>query len=376
MADIFLSYAREDARVARRVADLLEAHGWTVWWDRKITAGAEWRNMIEGALREMRCMVVLWSKHSVQSEWVTEEAEEARTAKKLVPVMIEPTTPPLGFRRLHAVDLSEWVRNPDVTMGIAPLVRDLAALLGPPPRAHLGEETVMRVLRGGPAAVTSSPAAVTSTQAAALAAEAPVARPALRTEPDPAATATHAPMGRHGILERVPLPAFIAIVALVFVIALMLAIKLLRNSFTAAPLPQTSAPAIANPPAVKIELPVTANPAPVKAEPAAAKAEPVPSKAELPPAANPVGKTQPQRPYVPPAERPVMKTERQKLEAWAAARKEQAAAPVSAPAPAPEAKRAGKSPVSARCSELLQRAAIDPAFSEQDKTELIKECKT
>lgn len=375
MADIFLSYAREDARVARRVADLLEAHGWTVWWDRKITAGAEWRNMIEGALREMRCMVVLWSKHSVQSEWVTEEAEEARTAKKLVPVMIEPTIPPLGFRRLHAVDLSEWVRNPDVTMGIAPLVRDLAALLGPPPRARLGEETVMRVLRGGPAAVTGSPTAVTSSPASTLAADAPVAPPAPQTRPDPATTTTRAPTGRQGILERVPMPAFIAIVALIFVIALMLAIKLLRNSFTAAPLPQTSAPAIANPPAARTELPVTANPAPVKVEPAAAKAEPPPLKVELPPAANPVAKTQPQRQYAPTAERPVMKTERPKLETWVVGRDPPPAQPATSP-PAREWKRGGKSPVSARCSELLQRAAIDPAFSEQDKTELIKECKT
>jgi hypothetical protein len=41
-------------------------------------------------------MVVLWSSHSVESDWVKEEAEEARALKKLVPVLIEPMNAPVG----------------------------------------------------------------------------------------------------------------------------------------------------------------------------------------------------------------------------------------------------------------------------------------
>ena len=113
MADIFLSYANEDREVARAVAGLLESAGCTVWWDRRIPAGRTWRSMIEEALRDMRCMVVLWSSHSVDSDWVKEEAEEARALGRLVPVLIEPVKPPVGFRSIQAADLTDWDGSTD-----------------------------------------------------------------------------------------------------------------------------------------------------------------------------------------------------------------------------------------------------------------------
>lgn len=64
--------------------------------------------MIEGALNEMRCMVVLWSSNSIVRDWVKEEAEEARIVQKLVPVLIEPVKPPVGFRAIQAADLIDW----------------------------------------------------------------------------------------------------------------------------------------------------------------------------------------------------------------------------------------------------------------------------
>ena len=102
MADIFLSYNEKDREVAHRVAAMLGAGGWTVWWDRRIPAGETWRSVLEDALENMRCMVVVWSKRSVESEWVYEEASEGRRRGKLVPVMIEPVRPPAGFREIQA----------------------------------------------------------------------------------------------------------------------------------------------------------------------------------------------------------------------------------------------------------------------------------
>lgn len=84
MADIFLSYAEEDRDAALRIVGVLEGHGWTVWWDRRIPTGKTWRSVIEDGIRDMRCMVVLWSRHSVGSEWVNEKAEEGRAAGKLL----------------------------------------------------------------------------------------------------------------------------------------------------------------------------------------------------------------------------------------------------------------------------------------------------
>ena len=129
MADIFLSYANEDRETARAVAGLLESAGCTVWWDRRIPAGRTWRSMIEEALHDMRCMVVLWSSHSVESDWVKEEAEEARALGKLIPVMIEPVKPPVGFRSIQAADLTQWDGSRDY-LGARQLITDLESLLG------------------------------------------------------------------------------------------------------------------------------------------------------------------------------------------------------------------------------------------------------
>jgi TIR domain/Bacterial Ig-like domain (group 2) len=136
MADIFLSYANEDREAARAVAGLLESAGCTVWWDRRIPAGRTWRSMIEEALREMRCMVVLWSTHSVESDWVKEEAEEARALGRLIPVLIEPVKPPVGFRSIQAADLIDWDGSRD-SLGARQLIADIESLMGNAPPQKL-----------------------------------------------------------------------------------------------------------------------------------------------------------------------------------------------------------------------------------------------
>ena len=131
MTDIFLSYTERDRETARRVAEVLGSAGWSVWWDRRIPAGETWRSVLEHALEDMRCMVVLWSAKSIESEWVYEEASEGRRLGKLVPVMIEAVRPPAGFREIQAADLTGWDGSPDFD-GLRRLLDDLESLLGKP----------------------------------------------------------------------------------------------------------------------------------------------------------------------------------------------------------------------------------------------------
>ena len=131
MVDIFLSYTEKDRDTARRVASALESVGWNVWWDRRIPAGETWRSVLEKALENMRCMVVLWSSRSIESEWVYEEATEGRRQGKLVPVLIEAVRPPAGFREIQAADLTNWNGSADFD-GLRLLVADLEGILGKP----------------------------------------------------------------------------------------------------------------------------------------------------------------------------------------------------------------------------------------------------
>ena len=119
MPDVFISYAREDHERARVLAGALEARGWSVWWDRKIVAGQSFDHAIERQLESAGSVVVLWSEHSVESEWVRNEAAAAAERDTLVPVLIDPVRLPLEFRRRHAADLTRWTGNPDDTEFLA-----------------------------------------------------------------------------------------------------------------------------------------------------------------------------------------------------------------------------------------------------------------
>lgn len=61
MADVFISYAREDRDTAQRIANALETQRYTVWWDREILAGDQFDEVIERELDLAKSVIVLWS---------------------------------------------------------------------------------------------------------------------------------------------------------------------------------------------------------------------------------------------------------------------------------------------------------------------------
>lgn len=108
MTDVFLSYGREDAAVAKRFADAFAAEGLNVWWDAALRSGETYDEVIEAALRAAKAVVVLWSPHSVVSRWVRAEATIADRCKTLVPVTIEPCQRPIQFELTQTAELSHW----------------------------------------------------------------------------------------------------------------------------------------------------------------------------------------------------------------------------------------------------------------------------
>jgi hypothetical protein len=64
--------------------------------------------MIEDAMRGARCVIVLWSQASVESDWVRNEAGEGKRRGILVPALIDDVSIPLEFRRIQAANLVGW----------------------------------------------------------------------------------------------------------------------------------------------------------------------------------------------------------------------------------------------------------------------------
>jgi len=101
LKSIFISYSREDKKVAQTLASLLEKEGYEVWWDQHISAGQNFRDLIETSLNSAEIVIVIWSSHSIRSAFVIDEAQRAAAQDKLVPVVIDVSDPPMGFGHLH-----------------------------------------------------------------------------------------------------------------------------------------------------------------------------------------------------------------------------------------------------------------------------------
>lgn len=133
---LFLSYARADRPRAQALAEALGKAGFEVWWDVLIEGGAKFAMMIGNALEKADAVVVLWSAHSITSDWVCDEAGQGRARHRLVPLSLDGSPPPLGFRQYHSIDLRRWNGRADA-VEIDAIRRAVASALGkeaPPKR--------------------------------------------------------------------------------------------------------------------------------------------------------------------------------------------------------------------------------------------------
>ena len=104
---VFISYARADEKIAKTIIRLIERAGFGVWWDGLIPSGERFSAKIGEALENSKAVVVLWSASSGGSNWVQDEAAFGRDHQRLVPISIDGSEPPLGFRQLQSVDVSK-----------------------------------------------------------------------------------------------------------------------------------------------------------------------------------------------------------------------------------------------------------------------------
>lgn len=119
MADVFISYKRDERRRADNIASRLRALGLEVWLDANIASGRSFDAEIEAALRAAKAVLVLWTPGSVASEWVRNEASAAKERGILLALMLEPCELPIEFRAVQyeplfansfADDHPSWVK--------------------------------------------------------------------------------------------------------------------------------------------------------------------------------------------------------------------------------------------------------------------------
>lgn len=145
MHDIFLSYSTKDRDRLKPLFQALAQQGWSVFWDHQsIHTGENWHRKIEEAINNSRCVVVVWSKHSIQSEWVLEEASRGKARNVLLPIRIDAIEPPFGFGMRQAGDFTGWNGKGDHPAFIE-LAAQIYGLLGrgsqplpPPPKSRMG----------------------------------------------------------------------------------------------------------------------------------------------------------------------------------------------------------------------------------------------
>lgn len=150
MADIFISYASVDRARAQILAEALPKHGWSVWWDRNIPPGKTFSQVIKEELEAAKCVIVVWSKTSVASEWVEIEAAEAKQRKVLVPALIDDVAKaiPLEFRRMQAAWLADW-QGESTHPEFHKLVEAVATVLGQPVKTETDQVTLGETKKGG-----------------------------------------------------------------------------------------------------------------------------------------------------------------------------------------------------------------------------------
>lgn len=108
MADVFISYKREERPRCVLIHDKLFELGFSVWFDAKQEIGKEFDREIEREVMAARCVVTLWSPAAVDSLWVRSESAKGLEFHKLAGAMIEQTKLPMPYNLNSTADLTDF----------------------------------------------------------------------------------------------------------------------------------------------------------------------------------------------------------------------------------------------------------------------------
>lgn len=108
MSGVFVSYARADQVLARRLRNGLASLGVQVVWDEAMP-GTDWQDYIATTIGELVAVLVLWTPDSMNSDSVRDEARLGLDTGKLINIKSGVDKPKYPFERLNALPLEGWV---------------------------------------------------------------------------------------------------------------------------------------------------------------------------------------------------------------------------------------------------------------------------
>ena len=116
MANVFISYRRDDVREAEKLANEIRAAGHQVWLDEwNINLGDSIVGQINEGLEAANYVVICYSSSGVSSQWMSREWMSVLARQlnghgiKLVPVRLTGGTPPAILADILYVDLiKDW----------------------------------------------------------------------------------------------------------------------------------------------------------------------------------------------------------------------------------------------------------------------------
>lgn len=134
MADVFISYKREERQAVERLAHELRQLGLEVWFDASLNAGEAFSDEIDREAHAAKAILVCWSPTARESQWVKSEALIGFEQRKLAACYVagpDGFYAPTPFNSIHAEDLRAWVSAPTNThAGYKSILRRVGALCG------------------------------------------------------------------------------------------------------------------------------------------------------------------------------------------------------------------------------------------------------
>lgn len=119
---IFISYARDDRRVAQLVAERLSAAGASVLLDLEMPMGASFTDSLVEAIRSSDCVIALMSPSYFASRWSQAEiVQSLDSGKRVIPVLVRPCEIEGPLSYLQWLDLKDPVamdRLVDIAMRV------------------------------------------------------------------------------------------------------------------------------------------------------------------------------------------------------------------------------------------------------------------